>query len=540
MKHMTRKATRHVNQNEGLIFEKSSPGKAAWKLPPLDVPEVDTAKLLGASERKDLGNMPEVSEIEIIRHFTRLSTWNYAIDLGMYPLGSCTMKYNPRVNEVVARLEGIANGHPYQPEKISQGALRIIKTLSECLIEITGMDAITLQPAAGAHGEITGLLMVRAYHESKGNPRKKILIPDSAHGTNPATAAMVGYAVENLKSNARGMVDVAALAAQMNEDVAALMLTNPNTLGVFEQEIHKIAEILHAKGGLLYMDGANMNALVGKVRPGDFGVDVMHLNLHKTFSTPHGGGGPGSGPVAMQESSRTILPTPVVDHEIRWHAGLRLQPSAVRGPRARLLRQLRNVRPRAGLHPGERSRRPAPDHRRRRAQRQLHPQRAGRRLRSALLHAQHARSRLQRQTAGEKRREDHGHRQAPDRLRLPSLHDSVSADRARRADDRAHRERIQGRDGSVHRGHEVDRGRSGRRSADRAGRAALHARLAPGRNRRRPQACAALETLETTTEDTEDTEETTGCPFTMRLMPSRKCTTLKLINKPKCLWLSLR
>src|SRR5215469_6732711 len=239
MKQMTRKATRHVSQNEGLIFEKSSAGKAAWRLAPLDVPEVNTEELLGSSERSDLGNMPEVSEIEIIRHFTRLSTWNYAIDLGMYPLGSCTMKYNPRVNELVSRLEGIANAHPYQPEKVSQGALRIIKTLSECLLEITGMDAITLQPAAGAHGELTGLLLIRAYHDAKGNPRKKVLIPDSAHGTNPATAATAGYAVENLKSNASGMVDVAALEAQMNEDVAALMLTNPNTLGVFEQEIHK-------------------------------------------------------------------------------------------------------------------------------------------------------------------------------------------------------------------------------------------------------------------------------------------------------------
>jgi len=307
-----RKATTHVNQNEGLIFEKSSPGKFAWRLPPLDVPEVDTAKLLGAAERKDLGHMPEVSEIEIIRHFTRMSTWNYAIDLGMYPLGSCTMKYNPRVNEVVSRLDGLANGHPYQPENVSQGALRILKTLSDCLIEITGMDAITLQPAAGAHGEFTGLLLVRAHHHSKGHARKKILIPDSAHGTNPATAATVGYAVENLKSNSQGMVDVAALASQMNEDVAALMLTNPNTLGVFEQEIHKIADIMHAKGGLLYMDGANMNALVGKVRPGDFGVDLMHLNLHKTFSTPHGGGGPGSGPVAVKKILEPYLPTPVV------------------------------------------------------------------------------------------------------------------------------------------------------------------------------------------------------------------------------------
>ena len=312
MKYMTRKATRHVSQNEGLIFEKSGVGKAAWKLPPLDVPEVDTAKLLGPAERRDLGNMPEVSEIEIIRHFTRLSTWNYAIDLGMYPLGSCTMKYNPRVNEVVSRLDGLANGHPCQPEDICQGALRIIKILSECLTEITGMEAITLQPAAGAHGELTGLLMVRAYQQSKGNPRKKILIPDSAHGTNPATAGMVGYSVENLKSNARGMVDTAALTAQTNEDVAALMLTNPNTLGIFEQEIHKIAEIMHAKGSLLYMDGANMNALVGKVRPGDFGVDVMHLNLHKTFSTPHGGGGPGSGPVAVKQMLEPFLPKPVV------------------------------------------------------------------------------------------------------------------------------------------------------------------------------------------------------------------------------------
>src|SRR5947207_4777792 len=246
-----KKVSKHINQNEGLIFERSSKGKAAYKLAPRDVPEVDAAKLLGASLRENLGNMPEVSEFEIIRHYTRLSTWNYAIDLGMYPLGSCTMKYNARVNEVVVRIEGLANAHPYQPEEVSQGALKIMKTLSDALIEITGMDAITLQPAAGAHGEMTGILLMRAYLQSKGNPRKKILIPDSAHGTNPATAAICGYAVENLKSNAHGMVDISALAAQMNEDIAGLMLTNPNTLGIFEQEIHKIARILHDKGGLL-------------------------------------------------------------------------------------------------------------------------------------------------------------------------------------------------------------------------------------------------------------------------------------------------
>ena len=308
----TRKVTAHLTQNEALTFEKSSPGKKAYKLPPLDVPEIDASALLGGAVREDAGYLPELSEIEIIRHFTRLSTWNYAIDLGMYPLGSCTMKYNPRVNEYVSRLEGIAEAHPYQPEHLSQGALQIIKTLQECLVEITGMDTITLQPAAGAHGEFTGILMTRAYHQSKGNPRKTVLVPDSAHGTNPATAAVVGYQVQNIKSNSLGMVDVAALEQLVTEDVAALMITNPSTIGVFESEIHKIADILHAKGALLYMDGANMNALVGKTRPGDFGVDVMHLNLHKTFSTPHGGGGPGSGPVACKAILEPFLPTPVV------------------------------------------------------------------------------------------------------------------------------------------------------------------------------------------------------------------------------------
>ncbi len=306
------KATTHVNQNEALLFERSSPGKKAYRMAALDVPAVDAAALLGDAARQDLGVMPELSEIEIIRHFTRLSTWNYAIDLGMYPLGSCTMKYNGRVNELVSRFEGIAEAHPYQPESLSQGVLEIMQVLSEALIEITGMDAITLQPAAGAHGEFTGILLVRAYHESKGNARKKIIIPDSAHGTNPATAAVCGYQVANLRSNAQGMVDVAELEKMVDEDTAALMLTNPSTIGVFESEIAKIAEILHAKGALLYMDGANMNALVGKTRPGDFGVDVMHLNLHKTFSTPHGGGGPGSGPVACKKILEPFLPTPVL------------------------------------------------------------------------------------------------------------------------------------------------------------------------------------------------------------------------------------
>jgi len=308
---MIREARTHVSRNEPLLFELSSPGKKGYQLPERDVPPVDAAEVLGAENtRAEIEGFPEVSEVEAIRHFTRLSTWNYAIDLGVYPLGSCTMKYNPRVNEAVARIEGLAWAHPYQPEPLVQGALEVMARLEAALAEITGMDAVTLQPAAGAHGELTGILLIRALLESRGNPRKKVLIPDSAHGTNPATAAIAGYAVENIRSNERGMVDVEALARIVDEDVAALMITNPNTLGVLEVNIRKIAQILHDKGALLYMDGANMNALAGITRPGDNGVDVMHLNLHKTFSTPHGGGGPGSGPVAVKRHLEPFLPVP--------------------------------------------------------------------------------------------------------------------------------------------------------------------------------------------------------------------------------------
>ena len=317
---MIKKVRPHINQNEALLFERSSPGKRGYQLPPLDVPAVDPAAALGPrSTRSEIADFPEVSEVEAIRHFTRLSTQNYAIDLGLYPLGSCTMKYNPRVNEQVARIDGLAWAHPYQPESLSQGILEVMATLEQMLAEITGMDAVTLQPAAGAHGEFTGILMVRALLQSLGAPRKKLLIPDSAHGTNPATATMAGYAVQNIKSNALGMVDVDELARAVDDDVAALMLTNPNTLGVFEEQITRIAEILHAKGAQLYMDGANMNALVGIARPGDFGADVMHLNLHKTFSTPHGGGGPGSGPVAVKQHLVPFLPQPrLARSENRW------------------------------------------------------------------------------------------------------------------------------------------------------------------------------------------------------------------------------
>jgi glycine dehydrogenase subunit 2 len=308
-----KKVLRHPSQSERLIFEKSSPGKRAFDLPPLDVPAADAAKALGEFHRRGgVEGFPEVSEIEVLRHFTRLSTWNYAIDLGMYPLGSCTMKYNPRVNEFVARLAGLATEHPYQPQELSQGCLKISQLLEKCLLEITGMDAVTLQPAAGAQGELTGILLIRAHQEKLGNPRKTVLIPDSAHGTNPATAIIAGYQVQNIKSNDEGQIDIAHLDEQVTGDVAALMLTNPSTLGIFEQRIAEIAKVLHAKGALLYMDGANMNALTGVTRPGDLGVDVMHLNLHKTFSTPHGGGGPGAGPVATKKILEPYLPVPVL------------------------------------------------------------------------------------------------------------------------------------------------------------------------------------------------------------------------------------
>jgi len=308
---MTSRVRPHISFNESLIFERSSPGKVAYQLPTLDVPPVDPAAALGEENvRAEILDFPEVSEVEAIRHYTRLSSWNYGIDFGMYPLGSCTMKYNPRVNEVVARLEGLAWAHPYQPESLAQGCMEVMARLEAALAEITGMDAVTLQPAAGAQGELTALLMIRQLLTKRGNPRKKILIPDSAHGTNPASAVIAGYAVENIKSSEAGLLDVSALERIVDGDVAALMVTNPNTLGVFEESIVRAAEILHAKGALLYMDGANMNALMGIARPGDFGADALHLNLHKTFSTPHGGGGPGAGPVAVKKELEPFLPVP--------------------------------------------------------------------------------------------------------------------------------------------------------------------------------------------------------------------------------------
>ena len=297
-----------------LIFETSRPGRKAYSLPECDVPQKPIGELIDSSYlREKAPELPEVSELDAVRHYTKLSLRNHGVDSGFYPLGSCTMKYNPKVNEAVARLDGFINCHPYQPESMVQGNLEVMYTLDRLLSEISGMDQVSLQPAAGAHGELAGLMIIKAYHENRGEGnRDKIIVPDSAHGTNPASAAVAGFEVIEVKSDDRGCVDLEHLKEVMNEEVAGLMLTNPNTLGLFETEIVEIAKIVHDKGGLLYYDGANMNAIMGIARPGDMGFDVIHFNLHKTFSTPHGGGGPGSGPVGVKESLIPFLPVPVV------------------------------------------------------------------------------------------------------------------------------------------------------------------------------------------------------------------------------------
>jgi glycine dehydrogenase subunit 2 len=298
-------------RHEPLVFERSGKGKVGYSLPPLDVPEV--IAIPQALTRGEIEGETEISEVEVARHFTRLSRLNFSIDQNLYPLGSCTMKHNPRTNEEMARLPGFAASHPLAPESVSQGTLELMWRLERALIELTGLARVTLQPSAGAQGELAGILMVRAAHAKAGNPRTTVLIPDSAHGTNPASAHFAGYKVRELKSNARGTLDLHVLQEAMTEDVAALMLTVPNTLGIFENEILEIARIVHARGGYLYCDGANFNSFVGIAKPGLMGIDVMHMNLHKTFSTPHGGGGPGSGPVGVTEKLAPFLPRPTVE-----------------------------------------------------------------------------------------------------------------------------------------------------------------------------------------------------------------------------------
>lgn len=298
--------------NEPMLWEKSRTGRCAMSLPKPDVKRTS----LEADLTGDEPNLPELSELDVVRHYTRLSQWNFGVDSGMYPLGSCTMKYNPKTNEVQAARQGFAGAHPLSGDEFSQGALKLMYNLEQALAKISGFQAVTLQPAAGAHGEFCGMLMIHAYHAKNGRQRSKIIIPDTAHGTNPASASLCGYESVNIKSGPDGILEPETVAAVMDEDTAGIMVTNPNTLGLFESNIKEIAEIVHSKGGLVYGDGANMNAIMGIVKPGEIGIDVLHLNLHKTFSTPHGGGGPGSGPVAVGKTLEPFLPVPRVIKEL--------------------------------------------------------------------------------------------------------------------------------------------------------------------------------------------------------------------------------
>lgn len=303
-----------VSQNFPLIFERSKEGRVSYSLPEIDVPEMNlTEDIEDTYIRHHPPELPEVSELDIVRHYTGLSNRNYGVDSGFYPLGSCTMKYNPKINEDVARLDGFTHIHPYQAEDTVQGALEMMYDLQTALAEITGMDEISLQSAAGAHGEWTALMMIRAYHEANGDyGRNKVIVPDSAHGTNPASASVAGFEPITVKTDDNGLVDIEDLKRVVGNDTAALMLTNPNTLGLFETEIVEMAKIVHDVGGKLYYDGANLNAIMGYARPGDMGFDAVHLNLHKTFTGPHGGGGPGSGPVGVSEELVPFLPKPVI------------------------------------------------------------------------------------------------------------------------------------------------------------------------------------------------------------------------------------
>lgn len=297
------------------IFERSVAGRRASSIPAAGIDAPDLTDIPDHLLRKGSPHLPEVSELDLVRHYTNLSRMNWAIDVGPYPLGSCTMKYNPKIHEQTASLEGFRGLHPWQSEEQIQGALALLWEMEQEIAEITGMSRVTFQPAAGAHGELTGLLLMRAFHESNGDARQTVLIPDSAHGTNPATVRLAGYKVKQIPSDERGLIDLKAVEAAVDETVVGLMLTNPNTLGLFEKDIEKIAAAIHSVGGLLYYDGANLNAIMGIIRPGDMGFDVVHLNLHKTFTTPHGGGGPGSGPVAVSERLEKFLPSPLPKYD---------------------------------------------------------------------------------------------------------------------------------------------------------------------------------------------------------------------------------
>ncbi len=328
----------------GPLIDRSVPGRRAFSLGPLDVPEVAVP---AAHARREAPALPEVAEIDLVRHYTRLSQMNYGIDTGAYPLGSCTMKYNPKIAETVAAFPGFQRSHPLQPDDTVQGSLEMLWTLERALCEITGMTRATLQPPAGACGEMTGLLIMRAYHEDLGAPRTKVIIPDAAHGTNPASVRLAGFEAVAVPNDERGLVDVAALERLLDDRVAGLMLTNPNTLGLFEEDIERITELVHGVGGLVYYDGANLNAILGRCRPGDMGFDIVHINTHKTFATPHGGGGPGAGPVGVKEHLVPFLPAPTLERTTGRNLRLGARPATFDRAAARVQRQLR--RPGSGV-----------------------------------------------------------------------------------------------------------------------------------------------------------------------------------------------
>ncbi len=312
-----------LSLEEPTLFEQSVKGRRGLSVEKTGLETADLGKSFGTLLREVPAELPELAEVDIVRHFTRLSTQNYSKDLGFYPLGSCTMKHNPRVANAAAAIEAFQNTHPYQCDSDVQGNLKLCYELERMLAEISGMDSVTLWPAAGSHGELTGMLVIRAYHTANGNPRSKVLIPDSAHGTNPASAAICHYEVVTVKSGADGLLDPDAVRAAMDDEVAAIMITNPNTLGIFEENFKEVADIVHAKGGLVYLDGANLNALMGYVKPGEIGADVMHFNLHKTFGTPHGGGGPGAGPVGVVKKLAEHLPLPRIKYDGKSYSLMR-------------------------------------------------------------------------------------------------------------------------------------------------------------------------------------------------------------------------
>ena len=461
-----------------VIFERGAPGRVGYSLPPSDVPDVAMDAIIPSRHRRARpAALPEVSELDVVRHYTALSHRNYSIDEGFYPLGSCTMKYNPKINEDAARQAGFARLHPYQPEELAQGALQLLWELEHDLAQISGMDRVTFQPSAGAHGELAALLMISKYFAERGEPRTTVVVPDSAHGTNPASAAMAGYEVVEVKSDRRGNIDLEALRAALGPHVAALMLTNPNTLGLFEEQILDVARAVHSVGAQLYLDGANFNAILGITRPGDQGFDVMHFNLHKTFTTPHGGGGPGAGAVGVRAHLVPYLPVPTVERDGRRFALDYNRPKTIGKVRAfygnfgnlvRAYTYIRTMGP-AGL-------RAAAETAVLNANYVLSRLRA---LRPAVRPDLQARVRPLRPPAARPPPRLHQrYGQAPPRLRLPLADDLLPADRRRSHHDRADRDREPPDPRRLRRRH--DRHRAGGRDGpgdrpDRAPRDAGHA-----------------------------------------------------------------